>query len=254
MSAPNPGPDVHDFISIAFAATLGLGTISASYFTRDEDPPIYKEEPQNTREKRRREREAVYYATMKNAVSAARAATFAFAFMDGIFNLADALKGATETGLLDASNGPVRYAYLMAIVLFGIGPTLLAVVISWTNSLVDRIPDDYSRHTSRKEMDLLRTFMGNLGLREYSSGDISALLDRTDEQEEEDEPVRRTRRTEPRSEAGQAILEYLQENSTATHVPSTMEIVEALGLRETQKSTVSENRSRFILNRDIWRA
>jgi len=253
MSAPNPDPDVHDFISIAFAATLGLGTISASYFTRDEDPPEYKDEPQNPREKKRREREAVYYATMKNAVSAARAATFAFAFMDGIFNLADALQGATETGMLDVSRGPVRYAYLMAVVLFGIGPTLLAVVISWTNSLVDRIPDDYTRHTTRKEMDLLRTFMGNLGLREYSSGDISALLERTDEQNEEDEPVRRTRQTEPRTETGKAILEYLQTNSTADRVPSTMEIVEALGLRETQKSTASENRSRFILNRDVWR-
>jgi len=54
----------------------------------------------------------------------------------------------------------------MAVVLFGIGPSFIAVVISWTNFISRCIPDDYFPPHFPQEMDLLRTFMGNLGLKD----------------------------------------------------------------------------------------
>ena len=75
------GPDFHDLIRFAFAATLGLGTISTAYFSDETEPPDYDDEPTNPRERKRREREAVYYASMINAAPYARRAMFLFAFL-----------------------------------------------------------------------------------------------------------------------------------------------------------------------------
>jgi len=174
----NVGLDFHDLIRFAFAATLGLGTVGTAYFSDETQPPQYDDEPANPRERRRREREAAYYATMLQAVPYARRAMWLFAILDGSFNLAEAVRGAAQNGLFDVERlgNFLVGIYGSAAVLFGIAPTVLAIVLSRVISMVDRIPEDYERPISKKEFDILRTIMGNLGLKEYRSGDAALLL------------------------------------------------------------------------------
>lgn len=123
--------DFHDLIRFAFAASLGLGTIATAYFSDDSDPPEYDDEPHNPRERKRREREAVYYATMKSAAPYARRAMWLVASLDGTFNLADAFYGASLTGLLNPQiHGNAIYLYGGATMAFGLSPTILAMYLS----------------------------------------------------------------------------------------------------------------------------
>ncbi len=230
------GLDFHDLIRFAFAATLGLGTISTAYFSDETEPPDYDEEPANPRERRRREREAVYYASMINAAPYARRAMFLFAFLDGSFNLADAMFGASSTGLLDpALHGPLIYVYGTATFLFGVAPTILAIVLAKVISMVDRIPEDYERPASRKEMDVLRTIMGNLGLREYRAGEAAELYHA------------RPALPEPMN-GGQAarIRDYLERHYREGQVPTIPEIQHGLGAPVPSKSTVSVARAQWL--------
>jgi len=227
MSPQTPGPDVHDLISIMFALSLGVGTITSSYFSRNEDPPDYDDEPSSPKERRRRERELAYYATSKNAVVPARIAMLFFATFDGVFNLADAIYGASEVGLLDVP-GAEGLAYKAAVAIFGLAPTVLAIVLSWTIAMVDRIPEDYERPITKKEIDWVRTIMGNMGLTEFNFRNLTG--DVRDEQPNV--------RYEQPANVSEAVEEYLNSLPAGTEIPGPTEIVRALGLRPTQKSTV----------------
>lgn len=248
MSPAQDGIDVHDLISVAFALTLGLGTVASSYFTRDEDPPDYDDEPTNPRERRRREREMAYYATMKNAVPAARVATVFFGVFDGAFNLADAVAGATEVGLLDIGGwrGTVN---AIAVVMFGLGPTILAIVSAWVNSLIDRIPEDFEKPITKKEIDWMRTFMGNLGLQEYNAQNFLEDTNRTQRTFDEQE----TNVRERSEDISERVMQYLDEHSTNDFVPGPAQIIRDLNLRPTQKSSVHGITQRWLRNRNPWR-
>ena len=242
------GFDFHDIIRFAFAATLGLGTISTAYFSDETEPPEYDEEPANPRERKRREREAVYFASMQNAAPHARRAMWLFAFLDGTFNLADAAFGASSTGLLDmALHGKLVYIYGGATFLFGVAPTILAIVLSKVISMVDRIPEDYERPASRRQMDLLRTIMGNLGLRRVHGRRGGRSLRFA-------EP---NSRTEPRlpaphrngggvGEQAARIYEYMDIFCNPSHIPTLMEIRDALDDPKPSKSTISVARNEWL--------
>ena len=251
LGSPSAGFNIHDLIRFAFAATLGLGVISTAYFSDDAEAPVYEDEPNNSRERRRREREAVYFASMQNAAPYARRAMFLFAFLDGSFNLADAMYGASASGLLDpAAQGTVLViVYGTATFLFGVAPTILAIVLAKVISMVDRIPADYERPATRRQIDLLRTVMGNLGLREYSSGDVVNLYGSGVRLAETSNPelpavVRRTNRAEGEQTA--RIIAYLETNATPEYLPKLSEIQTALGDPIPSKSTVSVVRNEWL--------
>lgn len=255
-----PGLDLHDVIRFAFAASLGLGTIATSYFSNSSEPPEYEDEPTNPRERRRREREAAYYATMGMAAPYARSAMWLFAGLDGAFNLADAVMGAAANGLFDVANSYMRGVYIVATVAFGVSPTILAIALTRLISLVDRIPEDYERPMSKKEVDWMRTIMGNLGLREYKASDYAEILGNSAEMPIEPrqlpEHVERTERTEYPERVGdqsQRIWEYLEQNANAVRVPGVTEIRDALEEPKPSKSTISVARNKWIMQRDPFR-
>jgi hypothetical protein len=190
---PN-GFDLHDIIRYAFAATLGLGTVATAYFSEHVEPPEYDDAPSNPREARRCEREAIYFATMNNAVPVATGAMFLFAFLDGVFNLADAFYGASQTGILDfAANGNLTYVYGTATFLFGIAPTILSIVLARVISSTDRIPNGFEKPAGKSQVDMLATIMGNMGFRLYSRSAAAHLL--TSEDSERNYSERGSNRT-----------------------------------------------------------
>ena len=239
-----PGFDLHDIIRFAFAASLGLGTIATAYFSDETEPPEYDDEPNNARERKRREREAIYFAAMLNAAPYARGAMILFAFLDGTFNLADAFYGATGSGLLDPTmHGQIEvYLYGAATFLFGVSPTILAIVLSRVNSMVDRIPVDYERPANKRQVDLLRTVMGNLGLQEFRYSDAERLTSPADHNLPD-----RSNRTNGHGQT-ERIIAYLDARyaNDPTEFPTIPEIQEALQPNPPAKSTVSEVRSRWL--------
>ncbi len=227
---------LHNLIRFAFAATLGLGTIATAYFSDETQPPEYDDEPQSPKERRRREREAVYYTAMLQAAPYARGAMYLFAFLDGSFNLAEAVRGASANGLFDVeTNGGWAYLYMLATILFGVAPTIMALVLSRVSSMVDRIPSGYERPVSRKEFDLLRTVMGNLGLKEYRSSDAAVLLSAANEPENElllpERTVRRSEniKTNGYHETAERIFAYCETIwQNESRVPGPTEVAQNL--------------------------
>lgn len=135
--------DAHDIIRWAFALALGSGVVATSYFSEELQVPEYDDEPQpnNRREIKRREREAAYFAAMNNIVPKARRALWVFAFLDGSFNLGDAVYSANQNGLFDpARNGYWVILYVIVTITFGISPTVLSAVLSRVISATDRVP------------------------------------------------------------------------------------------------------------------
>jgi len=242
------GFDFHDLIRFAFAATLGLGTIGTAYFSDETPAPEYDDEPANPRERKRREREAVYYATMLQAVPYARRAMWLFALLDGSFNLAEAVRGASASGLFDVeSHGVWTYLYIGATLLFGVAPTALAIVLSRVISMVDRIPEDYQKPLGRKDLDWVRTIMGNLGIREYrAEHQILSLEERTSEPAPVRSPVRTPgeRRTSGLKNNGQyakreAIYTYAQRVMVNEgRMPGPSEVSRELGVAKGYASEV----------------
>lgn len=241
------GFDLHDVISVAFAAVLGLGVVASSYFSDSSEPPYYDDEPTNARERRRREREAVYYATMHQAAPYARRSLIGFAILDGTFNLADALTGAVAAGRFQVAAviGTLDYniefvsvsVYLASVILFGLAPTFLAVYLAKLNSMVDRIPLDYERPATRKEIDWVRTLMGNFGVREYNATQAMRALAGG---EEEEQPVRRS------SPVRDQILSVLNYHARQGTVLSYSQLVEALGEDGPAPSTISTVRKEWL--------
>ena len=122
-----------------------------------------------------------------------------------------------------------------ATFLFGVAPTVLAIVLAKVISMVDRIPEDYERPTSRREMDLMRTIMGNLGLREYKAGDAAELYS----SRQKALPERTIRQAD-------RIYAYLEQHYTEDRVPTIPEIQMGLGEPVPSKSTVSVERANWI--------
>jgi len=249
LSYMSPDGLIPTIIRFCFAASLGLGTIATAYFSDGAQPPVYDDEPQHPRERRRREREAAYYAAMLAAAPYAMKAMWLFAFLDGLFNLSDALMGAWNNGLFDVETyGNLSYLYLIATIVFGIAPTVLAIALTRLISLVDRIPEDYERPITGKEMDLMRTIMGNLGLREYKAGQAAELIDRNAYAEQPNSERNSVRRTNAEHRTGgqaERIREYLVVNSNG-RVPGVTEIRDALEEPKPSKSTISEVRSAWL--------
>jgi hypothetical protein len=254
---PN-GFDIHDVIRFAFAATLGLGTIATAYFSEHVDPPEYDDEPSNPREAKRREREAVYFVTMNNAVPVARVAMLVFAFLDGTFNTADAFYGASQTGLLNPSNGYLAYLYASATFLFGISPTVLSIMLARVISSVDRIPHGFEKPAGRNQIDLLATILGNAGFRTYTRSAAANLL--TSEDRTPEQPVRRTPNTEQRTvrqlpervrngeqntDQRARIFEFLNSQQWE-EMPSISTIQEGVGSPFPSRSTISEARRAWL--------
>jgi hypothetical protein len=253
LSPHSPGLDIHDIIAWAFAATLGLGVISTAYFSDESPPPRYDEDPTTPKERKRREREAAYYTTMLQAAPYSRRALYVFAFLDGSFNLADALMGATANGLFDAESTILVGVYIVATVLFGIAPTFLAIVLARVISMVDRIPEDYERPVTKREMDLMRTIMGNLGLKEYKSGDAAALLSSSAERTPTEPGNEQVRGSAVRSrtnlqnngstEVRDRIVDFVERvYADEARIPGPTEISEATGAT---KSYAHETRKRW---------
>jgi len=238
------GFGVHTIIRFAFAATLGLGTIATAYFSEHIDPPEYDEEPSNPREQKRREREAIYFATMNNAVPVSRMAMLAFAFLDGTFNCADAFYGASQSGLLDPSNGALVYVYGAAVFLFGVSPTLLSIVLARVITSVDRIPIGFDKPAGKHQIDLLATIMGNAGLKVYSR---SANLLISEDAEPAIRPNSRRTANSVRRTNGNGydqrtrIIAYLTEHPDE----SVTQIQNGLGEPIPSRSTVSTVRSEW---------
>jgi hypothetical protein len=247
------GFSIHTIIRFAFAATLGLGTIATAYFSEHIDPPEYDEEPSNPREQKRREREAIYFATMNNAAPVARMAMLFFALLDGTFNCADAFYGASKSGLLDSTvNGSLVYVYGAAVFLFGVSPTLLSIVLARVITSVDRIPIGFDKPAGKHQIDLLATIMGNAGLKAYTRSDAAHLLTSEDaERLPANTPgpngVRRTANNVRRIPNGNGydqrtrIVEYLNEHPTE----SVSQIQNGLGEPIPSRSTVSTVRSEW---------
>jgi hypothetical protein len=256
MSPPGIVPTL---IRFAFAASLGLGTIATAYFSDEAQPPIYDDKPANPRERRRREREAAYYAAMLTAAPYAKRAMWLFATLDGTFNLADAAMGAAQNGLFRTeTHGSLAYLYAAGTIIFGIAPTVLAIALTRLISLVDRIPEDYERPISTREMDWMRTIMGNLGLKEYRAGKAAELItgERSPERTYDfPESVRRMP-AERRTNGGQTerIIEYLNNHTREGRVPGVTEIREALEEPKPSKSTISEVRTAWLNQYNPWRA
>lgn len=172
------GFDIHDVIRWSFAAALGLGVMATSYFSEHQDPPEYEEEAPNPREKKRREREEVYFKAMNNVARFAGFATLVFAVLDGTFNLADALYGARQSGILD----PVKQGWVLAVffgfvtIVFGVSPTVLSIVLGRVISAVDRVPKGFEKTPEAARIDLLYTVLSTLGIKLYSHGQSANLL------------------------------------------------------------------------------
>jgi len=253
------GFGVHTVIRFAFAATLGLGTIATAYFSEHIDPPEYDEEPSNPREQKRREREAIYFATMNNAAPIARMAMLFFAFLDGTFNTADAFFGASQSGLLDpAINGNLIYVYGAAVFLFGVSPTLLSIVLARVITSVDRIPIGFEKPAGRNQIDLMATILGNMGMRAYTRSAAANLLTSEDRTSEQD--IRRTpnsdRRTvrqlpervrtgEQNTDQRARIFDFLNSQQWE-EMPSISTIQEGVGSPFPSRSTISEARRAWL--------
>lgn len=212
-----PGFDIHDLIRVAFAATLGLGVMATSYFSELVLAPEYDDEPNNPRERKRREREAVYFAAMNNAAPIARRAMWVFAFLDGTFNLADAFYGASRSGIIDPTlqGSALSIVYGFATFIFGIAPTLLAIVLSRVISVVDRIPKGFEKTPSGIQVDMLYTIMRNMGLNVYSKSQATDLLRSEDVRSLPEPSVERTDRTNGEHRTGEQrarIMAYLNAN------------------------------------------
>ena len=246
----NEGFDIHDLIRFSFAGLLGLGTIATAYFSENVEPPEYEDEPNNIREQKRREKEAVYFASMNNAAPFAMRALIVFAFLDGTFNLADAMYGANLTGILDPNQGPLYYVYLGATFFFGISPTFLSIMLARLISATDRIPEGFEKTANRKQFDIMRTVMGNLGLKEYSATDTSKLLTGgSNATEQRDARTERIVSYSPNGNGEQAerITEYLSSQQW-NEIPSISQIQEALGDPVPSRSTISVARRKWAEN------
>lgn len=215
------GFDIHDLIRVAFAAVLGLGVMATSYFSEQVQAPEYDDEPNNPRERKRREREAVYFASMNNAAPIARRAMWVFAFLDGTFNLADAFYGASASGIIDpAVQGPVLTAiYAFAVFIFGIAPTLLAIVLSRVISVVDRIPKGFEKTATAAQVDWTYTILKNMGVSTISKSQAANLLRSEDDVRSLPEPnsertanVTRTNGEHRTGEQRARIRAYLEAN------------------------------------------
>lgn len=242
------GFDIHDLIRYSFAGLLGLGTIATAYFSENVDPPEYDDEPSNSREQKRREKEAVYFAAMNNAAPFASRALIVFAFLDGTFNLADAMYGANLTGILDPSQGMLYYVYATATFFFGVSPTILSIMLARLISATDRIPEGFEKTANRRQVDILRTVMGNLGLREYKSSDTVQLLNGgSNATEQPDARTERIMSYSPNGNGEQAerITNYLNSQQWQ-ELPSITKIQEALGDPVPSRSTVSTVRRKWM--------
>ena len=248
---------VHRAISIAFALTLGLGTISTAYFTNFDQAPEYDDEPTNPRERKRREREAVYYATMLQVAPVATVAMIVLAMLDGTFNLADAINGAVAKGVFDAMPANAdwvmqasRTLNFIAVVVFGVAPTIIAVLLAKVSSMVDRIPMDYERPSSKKQIDYVRTLMGNMGFKEFRAGDAAKLLsDGSEGVANTKQPnVRRTpnRRTPNTGSQHERIVELLDQNADPNNPPSITQIQNNLTDPVPSRSTISVARNAWL--------
>jgi len=248
------GFDVHDIINIAFAITLGVGTVATSYFSNETRAPVYDEEPTSLKEKRRRERESAYYAAAQNAAPYAMRAMWIFAFLDSAFNSAEAFLGAYANGLFDVAKYGVFMVgvYFVATLLFGISPTLLAIYLSRVISMVDRIPEGYEKPS--RGIDVTRTVMGNLGLREYTHTNVKAeepTNERTNVQRTEEivrpENGRANLLNAGSTEVRDRIVAYVQGTWDATGVvPGPSQVSRDLDVSKSYASTViSEWRNSF---------
>lgn len=250
------GFDIHDLIRVAFALTLGLGTIATAYFANDAPRPTYDDEPPNPKERKRREREATYFATMLNAAPAARKAVVLFAVLDGTFNLADAVRGASMNGLFDVGNHApwLVVVYTIATILFGISPTVLALMLAYVISLVDRIPLDYEQApTNRKKIDWVRTILGNLGVREYRAGDVPELPSEIGVRPTNSEQRSLRLPGQPTGEQRQRILDFLDTHATADNMPSVRTIQEMMEEPKPSISTISVVRREWINGYDPFK-
>ena len=254
-----PGFDIHDLIRWAFAATLGLGVVATSYFSEHVDPPEYDDEPANPKERRRREREAVYFAAMNNASPVAGMALIVFAFLDGAFNLADAIYQATASGLFLNQPRANVIVYWVATVIFGIAPTLLSIVLARVIARTDRIPAGFEKTPTRAEVNWVYSLAKNMGLNLYSSSQAAHLLmpedtpvlpERTGEHRTEQRTANQTG-VRPNSELRtgeqkQRIVEALQEFYSQQITPSITDIQNALGDPVPSRSTISTVRSEWL--------
>lgn len=235
------GPDsdkfeVHDFVGFFFALTLVLGTIGSAYFTDATPAPEYEDEPRNRYEERRREREAAYYKTMHQTVPYARKSMILFAVLDGVFNLADAVLEAQALGRFVLGDTWVHNAsvsiYAMAVLFFGLSPTIASVYLSKLLSMVNRIPDDYERARKTKSVDWVRTVMGNLGWREYTARDrVEAAA---------------TSRSGQSSNHKARVYEAMKQNKDSGRILSFSELRDALGENAPAKSTISTHRNGWL--------
>lgn len=257
-----PGFDVHDIISVAFAVTLGIGTVATAYFSNETRAPEYDDEPSSPRERRRREKEVVYYTAMFKVAPYARTAMWIFAFLDSMFNLAEAFFGAYANGLFDvAKYGQFTVGiYVFATFVYGISPTLLAIFLSRVIAMVDRVPEGYEK--PKRGIDVTRTVMGNLGLREYKYTEAESIEPRTNTERTQTHrtpnvavPTNGRTPTDGRenlinagsTEVRDRIVEYIQATwANETRVPGPTETSEALGVSKSYASTViTEWRNQF---------
>lgn len=245
------GPEnlINGVIRYAFAALLGLGVVATSYFADDTPAPLYDDDPPNARERRRREREAEFYAASQEAAPHARRALYMFAGLDGTFNLADALMGASANGLFGPENGLLAYVYMLATVLYGLSPTILVVTVTRVVAKVDRIPA--GEKSSRARIDWGRTIATRLGLQIHGE----ATEHRTTEQPRRTEQVGRTEQADRTpGDQGARVVAYLTQHATANHTPGVTEIRDALDEPKPSKSTISVVRRNWINNFNPWRA
>lgn len=241
-----PGVDLHDIIAVAFAIVLGVGTFGSAYFSDNSVAPEYPDDPTSRREELRRIRERAYYATMLQAEPYARRSMILFAVLDGMFNLADALTGAAAAGRLTLVsdvgtlegwllNTPV-IVYGIAVVLFGLSPTILSIYLARLNSMVDRIPTDYERPKNHREIDWGRTLLGALGIDERRASNNQA-------QNAPKAPQGSTRAS-PQKELVYKAMDHL--SAELGRPPTFTEVMELLGERAPSKSTVSKYRNEYL--------
>lgn len=238
----SPGElDMHDLIRWAFAAALGLGVIATSYFSQEVHPPEYEDEAPNPREKKRREKEAAYFAAVNNAVPVAKRALIVFAILDGTFNLGDALNGASTNGLFNPLvHGAALVAlYVMITIIFGISPTLLSVVLTRVVAAVDKIPMELENKPVRNVLISEQPEQRSIPVEHRLPNGVRALPN--SEQGFGGHNGHKTPNTRPANgEQSNRITEYLQAEYDRTgSVPSISQVIDALAEPKPSRSTVS---------------
>jgi len=238
--------DIHDLIRWSFAIALGFGVVATSYFSQTVQVPEYEEDPSpnNRREIKRREKEAAYFAAVNNVVPVARGALLVFAFLDGTFNLGDALYGANANGLFDAAMHGVALVavYVIVTIVFGIAPTLLSVVLTRVIAAVDKIP------TELENSQPVRNVLTSEQIERQAFGERTVNSVRQLPNTEQGSPEQRTPNTirqniERRTANGEQanrVTEYLSEHYDRTgSVPSISTVINALDEPKPSRSTVS---------------